>query len=280
MKPKHSVNRLFVSILVLGALLLSAFTVQAAAANPASKSSALSNFPAQIFEKINAAFSKDRGLEQGSSAQVKSSSNDQSGENEGSETENGSEEQNEMENEHEITGTVTAVSSTSWTIGTTQVLIDKATEIGAGLGMGSVVKVEYSTQSDGSFLATEIKAFEQNSDENENSGNKSDDNQENETEDNHGNKPAGSPVEFTGQLTAINGDSWTINGMTVLISTSTKVHGDPKVGSMVRVVGLLETGGSVQARQVIPTNPEGDNGVGSDSSHNGDHGGDHSGSGD
>ncbi len=194
---KHSVNKLVVSILVLGALLLSAFTVKAAAANPALKSAALSNVPSQIFEKVSAAFGRDRGLQPSQSAQVKSADNDQNGEKEGSETENGNDDQNETENENVITGTVTTPS----------------------------------------------------------------------------------PVEFTGKVTAINGNTWTINGKTVLVSDMTKIHGFPKVGTMVRVVGLTETNGSIQARQIIPTNPEGYNGVGPDSSHPGNHSGDQGGSG-
>ena len=293
MKMKNSVNRLVVSILVLGALLLSAFTVRAAAGKIAPAASSQGPISTLSFERIGAAFAKVLHQEESSASQVKDTSQDQSGQDEDSQDDQSIENQHEMESEHEITGAVTAVSSNSWTVGNTVVMIDMFTEIDAGLGLGALVKAEGQLRSDGSFLAREIESFDQNSDEDESgeddledgehSGSVSDDEQEVETEDDHANQTAGA-IEFTGKLTAMNGGAWTINGMTVMISASTEIKGSPQIGSLVKVEGMVATGGSIQARQVKVTtldqNHDDDHRGSGGGSGSDDHDDDRSGSGD
>jgi hypothetical protein len=57
-------------------------------------------------------------------------------------------------------------------------------------------------------------------------------------------------VEFVGVLTAINGDTLTINGMTVVITPMTEVEGTLKVGETVKVEGVLQSDHTVQASEI------------------------------
>ena len=63
-------------------------------------------------------------------------------------------------------------------------------------------------------------------------------------------------VEFQGQISAMNGDSWTVDGMTVLISSLTEIKGNPQVGDMVKIEGVRLAGGSVQASQIEAQNED------------------------
>ncbi len=84
----------------------------------------------------------------------------------------------------------------------------------------------------------------------------------NENEDNHNvaaTPQAGGKIEFSGQLTAINGNVLTVNGVSVVISSATEVKGNPQVGDTVRVEGVLSVNGAIQAREVkLRDNPQGE----------------------
>lgn len=70
--------------------------------------------------------------------------------------------------------------------------------------------------------------------------------------ENNENEDAQHPVEieFKGTLTAINGNIYTVDGMTVMISTRTEIQGAPKVGDLIKVVGTVQSDKSVQAREI------------------------------
>lgn len=253
MKP--SFTKFIAPIIVIASLLLTAFTAQAAQtrirSNPANP---ISNALAFSAQKIAAAEEK---VSEDLVKVTTLSANPSSPESTGSDKETGetSDNENEMETEQVITGTVAAVGTDSWTIGATVVMIDASTEIESGLGMGSVVKAEVMAQPDGSLLAKDIEAYESNSSESEmKDGNESSSgsSHENESEDNGSGSSvtAGQMVEFSGQLTAMNGSTWTVNGKTVMVSSSTDVMNNPKVGSFVRVQGVLASNGSIDASKV------------------------------
>ncbi len=189
--------------------------------------------------------------------------------------------QDDGETQHQttevITGTVTAVMTDTWTIGTTVVKIDKETEIGDGLGMGSVVKAKVMKQTDGSLLALTIKALETKSsegenDENDDSGDKQGDHEgqnnqggqgdQGEDNGNGSSDTGGQMLQFSGQVTAMNGNTWTINGMIVTVTSATMVEFSPKVGSFVRVLGVKTSAGSIDARQIIGSSNNGGDGGG------------------
>lgn len=60
----------------------------------------------------------------------------------------------------------------------------------------------------------------------------------------------GDDIEFVGVLSAINGDTLTINGRTVVITPMTEVKGTLMVGETVKVEGILQSDNSVQAREI------------------------------
>ena len=260
MKTKLPLHKLIVPILVIGSMLLTAFTAQAAStkfsSNPASGGLTASvQRIGSVGAKLSSLLAKE--LSKSASKNEVQPAEGSTGNGSDLESENGenNEDQAEIENEHEITGTVTAVMSDTWTIGGVSVMIDASTEIESGLGIGSVVKAEGETQSDGSFLAREIQAFDQKSNEgesheNDDSAAASGDSHQSEDGSENSAQLAGSPVEFTGQLSAINGNTWTVNGMSVMVSAATEIKDNPQVGSMVKVEGVREASGSIQARQV------------------------------
>ncbi len=57
-------------------------------------------------------------------------------------------------------------------------------------------------------------------------------------------------VEFSGQLTAMNGSTWTVGGVTVIVSAATEIKDNPQVGSLVKVEGVRGQANAVLARQV------------------------------
>jgi len=60
----------------------------------------------------------------------------------------------------------------------------------------------------------------------------------------------GDEVEFKGTVEAINGDLWTINGVTFKVDAATMFRGTPAVGSFVEVTGDLQPDGSMLARAI------------------------------
>lgn len=63
---------------------------------------------------------------------------------------------------------------------------------------------------------------------------------------------------LTGKVEAIGDSEWTINGQTVDITDTTKIDEDIQVGDLVRVEGVIEVGGSLQASSIeLVENEEG-----------------------
>ena len=100
-------------------------------------------------------------------------------------------------------------------------------ELGAA-AVGATVKVEGFKQSDGSISAGEIEVL-------------------------MGTPGTGSEIEFFGKIESKNGPDWTVNGKTVHIMPTTKIdqeHGTAAVGAMVRVEGIVQADGSINAKEV------------------------------
>jgi hypothetical protein len=128
----------------------------------------------------------------------------------------------------EFVGQVTAMNNGEWTVAGFRVTVTAQTEIKGNPQVGSTVKVEGRLQADGSVLAREIEALPAVT-----------------------RTPiAGHEVEFTGTLTAINGQVWTVNGVRVTVTAQTEIKGNPQVGSTVKVEGRLQADGSVLAREI------------------------------
>jgi len=57
-------------------------------------------------------------------------------------------------------------------------------------------------------------------------------------------------AQFTGSITAINGDTWTVGGVSVIVPVSAEVKGNLQVGDMVKVAGTVQADGSVLADKI------------------------------
>ena len=75
----------------------------------------------------------------------------------------------------------------------------------------------------------------------------------------------GDEVEFKGVVEAVNGDLWTIGGVTFKVDASTMLKGAPVLGSFVEVTGDLQSDGTMLARVVSVEDSAGPN-SGSDDS--------------
>jgi hypothetical protein len=69
----------------------------------------------------------------------------------------------------------------------------------------------------------------------------------------------GDEIEFTGVLTAKDGNAWTVSSLTVIVGAGTEIKGDPQVGDTMKVHGAPQADGSVLARE-IEVEAEGDQG--------------------
>jgi len=127
----------------------------------------------------------------------------------------------------ELVGTLEAKSGSTWTVSGVTVLLTSATEFKGVLDLGATVKVEGVKQADGAILARQIKVFTD--------------------------ATAGIPlpqVELVGILNAKNGSSWIVDTTTVVLSTTTEVKGTLEIGDLVKVEGLPQADGSIQAREI------------------------------
>lgn len=129
--------------------------------------------------------------------------------------------------EIEFNGTVESIAGADWTIGGVAVLVAPGTEINGAPGLGDVVKVHGLLQSDGSVLAFEI-----------------------DDSPAPGATPQAGETEFAGTVESITGDVWTIGGQAVMVGGSTEIKGSPSVGDAVKVHGLLQSDGSIMAREI------------------------------
>jgi hypothetical protein len=80
----------------------------------------------------------------------------------------------------------------------------------------------------------------------------------------------GAEIEFTGPLTAINGNVWVVNGLNVVVTAQTEIKDNPQIGDTVKVHATLQADNSLVAREI-----EKETGSGGDNSGHG--GGDDSG---
>ncbi len=128
----------------------------------------------------------------------------------------------------EIRGLIRAMNGNTWTVEGFTVIISDTTEVKGTPMVGSPVKIAGTLQADGSLLAREVKVLERE-------GTRT---------------PEAGKVEFRGLLRAINGDTWIIDGVTVIISRRTEIKGNPAVGDVVKVEGQRQGDGTVAAREI------------------------------
>lgn len=133
--------------------------------------------------------------------------------------------------EIEFVGVVSSIGASQWVIGGQPVTVAPTTEIKAGVALGASVKVHASPQSDGSLLAREIELA---------AG----------AGDGTATPQPGNEQEFTGALTAVSGDVWTIGGVEVRVTSATEVKGTFQIGDVLKVHATAGTDGVLVAREV------------------------------
>lgn len=139
--------------------------------------------------------------------------------------------------EMEFTGVVDSIGAAAWTIGGLIVDITPATEIEAGIQVGDLVKVHATLVDADSLAAREIARAEAGVPEDE--------------------PPAAPPapgeeIEFVGAVVSLGLDSWAIGDRVVAITSATEIKGTIDVGTMVKVHALVESDGSLTAREIEP----------------------------
>lgn len=123
----------------------------------------------------------------------------------------------------EFTGKVESKSATSWVISGKTVLITSMTKIEGDPAVGDTVKVEASKASDGTLTALSIERV---------------------------GAGAGEHEEFTGKVESKSATSWVISGKKVLITSMTRVEGDPAVGDTVKVEASKAADGTLTALEI------------------------------
>ncbi len=148
-------------------------------------------------------------------------------------------------NEFEFFGVVTAIDDETWTIGDRTVRVTAQTEVKAGAGLNVHVKVHALPQADGSLLAREIEP------EAAAAGTQT--------------PPGGDETEFTGVLSAISGDLWTIGATVVRVTAATEIKDAIQAGDLVKVHASLGADGVLAAREMeLADGDDGDDNGGDD----------------
>jgi hypothetical protein len=132
--------------------------------------------------------------------------------------------------EFEFFGTVTSVAAEAWVVDGRTVRITAQTEIKAGAGLDAFVKVHALPQADGSLVAREIEP-------------------EGVPQATQA-APNGEELEFTGLLSVIDGDLWTIGATVVRVTAATEIKDLIEVGDLVKVHASAGADGVLVAREV------------------------------
>ena len=130
--------------------------------------------------------------------------------------------------ELEFAGIIAAINGVTWTVGTHDFVVDATTKIepnAAAAVVGAFVKVEAVQQADGTVLAKEIEVGTQKK-----------------------------QVEFRGLISAFSATQWTVGGKTLVISTTTKIHGTPAIGLMAEV-HAIQDGTTLRATSIEVKKP-------------------------
>jgi len=138
----------------------------------------------------------------------------------------------------ELTGTLESQDGMTWIVSGIVIELSDTTEILGVPEIGAQVKVEGILQENGSILASQIKsAMDENGGDDDGS-------------DDHSSQSKGEEVEISGELTGMDGNTWTVNDQTVIITDMTELKGVFEIGVMVKVEGYLLADGSIEAHEI------------------------------
>jgi hypothetical protein len=151
--------------------------------------------------------------------------------------------------EIEFFGPAVSITSSLWTVGDTDVAVTSSTEIKGNLTVGDVVKVHARVETDGSLTAREIELATADDMASGDDGLSDDED-----------------LEVKGVVTAIEGDTWTVAGVTFVVPPGAEVDGPIQVGDVVEVHAVWSPEGVLTAVRVhLEDGPGDDDGSGDDS---------------
>ncbi len=138
--------------------------------------------------------------------------------------------------EFEFVGLVESMDGQTWTVGGQQLALVAGSEIDDQIAVGSLVKVHTIPQPDGSLVVREIELAG------------SDDSQD---DSNHsGISDFGDDFEFVGVVEAMADGSWTIGGLTFIVTEHTELDSHILVGEMVKVELVRNADGTLTAKEI------------------------------
>jgi hypothetical protein len=137
----------------------------------------------------------------------------------------------ELGEDFHFSGTVESMGADAWVIGGTTFAVDGNTQIDSGIAVGTFVRVEALVVANGAPLALEIESDAPD-------------------DDDDGDQDEGEELEFFGTVDAIGADSWTIAGMTFLITADTEIDEGLVVGSLVKVEATGAADGVMTATEI------------------------------
>jgi hypothetical protein len=144
----------------------------------------------------------------------------------------GADEDGEDQDATKFFGAVEDMQSDHWVVAGTTFLVTPDTEIKDAILLGDFVKVEATQSADGSWVAHEIELEDEAQDEPD-----ADEDQADST-------------KFFGQVTAMDPGSWTVGGLTFLLTPSTEIKDDIAVGDSVKIEALVGADGSLTALEI------------------------------
>lgn len=149
--------------------------------------------------------------------------------------------------EVEFVGAVVSIAADAWSVGDTLVAITSDTEIKGAIAVGDLVKVHALVQPDLSLVAREIEpAGQDDLDEDEDVDEDVDDDDD--------------ELEFKGFVEAIDGESWTVGGVTFLVTSATEVEDLIVVGDYVEIEAVWSVDGLLTAVKVKLEDQHGEGG--------------------
>ena len=131
--------------------------------------------------------------------------------------------------EAEFSGTVEAITLEAWTVNGLVVAITSETEIHDAIVVGDQVRIHAMVAPDGTLTAREIEL---------------------EHDDDPAAGMPGEEIEFFGTVQAISAAAWTVRGRAIAITSNTEINGVIGVGDPVKVHAIVETDGSLTAREI------------------------------
>ncbi len=146
--------------------------------------------------------------------------------------------------EIEVTGVVSMISDSAWTIAGQDFFVTPQTEIKGALEVGDSAKVHAFLGEGGDVLAREIEPAEDQDD-----GESEDDSYDDDLTELEQN---GHEIEFVGTVESMSDPSWMIGGREVVVIAQTEVKGTIVDGMLVKVHASFVDGEGLVAREIEP----------------------------